>query len=181
MIHQRLGHVSFAKLRNIADFAGNWDPDEHEDRDTARSRHGYVIMFGGAPILWKSSIQNEIALSSTESEITGLSYGLRDAIPIMRLLKEMKEQGMPIASSHAKVHCKVFEDNSGALEIARIPKFRPRTKHMNNRIHHFRSYVDQTKEISIHKIGTEAQPADFLTKSLNEVLLQRHRKFVLGW
>lgn len=102
-------------------------------------------------------------------------------MPIMRLLKEMKEHGMPIGSAKTKVHCKVFEDNSGALEIARIPKFRPRTKHMNNRIHHFRSYVDQTKEISIHKIGTEDQPADFLTKPLNEELNERHRYFVLGW
>ena len=69
----------------------------------------------------------------------------------------------------------------GALEIARIPKFRPRTKHMNNRIHHFRSYVDITKEITIHKIATEDQPADFLTKPVNEELNAKHRKFVLGW
>ena len=164
-----------------ADFAGNWDPEEYEDPDTARSRHGYIIMFGGSPILWKSQLQNEFALSSTESEVTGLSYGLRDAIPIMRLLKEMKQHGIPIDSSNAKVHCKVFEDNTGALEIARIPKFRPRTKHMNNRIHHFRSYVDITKEITIHKIATEDQPADFLTKPVNEELNTKHRKFVLGW
>jgi hypothetical protein len=26
-----------------ADFAGKWDPEETEDRDTARSRHGYLI------------------------------------------------------------------------------------------------------------------------------------------
>ena len=163
-----------------ADFAGNWDPKEYTDRDTARSRHGYVIMYAGCPIMYKSQLQNECALSSTESEYTGLSYALRDAIPIMNLLKEMKAVGMPVRSSKAKVHCKVFEDNSGALEIAKIAKYRPRTKHLNCRLHHFRSYVD-TKEISIHKIGTEDQPADFLTKPVNEVLLRRHRKTVMGW
>ena len=47
---------------------GNWDPKDFEDRDTARSRHGYYIMYAGCPILWKSQLQNEIALSSTESE-----------------------------------------------------------------------------------------------------------------
>ena len=59
-----------------ADFAGNWDPKEFEDPDTARSRHGYFITFAGCPIVWKSQLQTEIALSSTESEYTGLSYAL---------------------------------------------------------------------------------------------------------
>ena len=120
-----------------ADFAGNWDPNEWNDRDTARSRHGYIIMYAGCPILWKSQLQNEIALSSTESDYTGLSYALREAIPIMNLFKEMKEVGIPVISDKPKVLCKVFEDNTGALEIAKVAKFRPRTKHLNNRLHHF--------------------------------------------
>ena len=55
-----------------ADFAGNFDKNESHLRDTARSRHGYVIMYEGVPT-WKSQLQPEIALSSTESEYTGLS------------------------------------------------------------------------------------------------------------
>jgi len=165
-----------------ADFAGNWNPEEHWDRDTARSRHGYIISYAGAPILWKSQLQTEIALSSTESEFTGLSYALRDAIPVMNLFKEMKERGYPISTAKSKVHCKVFEDNTGALEIARVPKFRPRTKHLNNRLHFFRSYTDGPEpEITCHKIDTTDQPADFLTKALSEDLLVRHRKEVMGW
>jgi len=162
-----------------ADFAGNWDPKEFEDPDTARSRHGYFITFAGCPIVWKSQLQTEIALSSTESEYTGLSYALREAIPIMRLYQEMIDNGIPIESSEAKVHCKVFEDNTGALEIARVHKFRPRTKHLNNRLHHFRSYVDNG--ITIHKIDTKEQPADMLTKPLNEELLYKFRKMMMGW
>ena len=163
-----------------ADFAGNWDPAETEDRDTARLRHGYIISYAGCPILWKSQLQSKVALSSTESEYTGLSYALRDAIPIMNLLSEMKQRGFPIRSSKAKVHCKVFEDNTGALEIAKIHKYRPRTKHLNNWLHHFRSYVDN-KQITIHKIDTKDQPADFLTKPLNEEMLVGLRSKVLGW
>ena len=138
-------------------------------------------MYAGCPILYKSQLQQEVALSSTESEYTGLSYALREAIPIMNLFKEMIKMGMPINSSKAKVHCKVFEDNSGALEIAKVAKFRPRTKHLNCRLHHFRSYVDDTKEVSIHKIDALSQPADFLTKPLNEELLTKFRKMVMGW
>ena len=40
-----------------ADFAGNWDKDEAaNDRDTARSRHGYIIMYNGCLIIWKSQL-----------------------------------------------------------------------------------------------------------------------------
>ena len=164
-----------------ASFCGDWDPVEAAtDRDTARSRHGYIINYAGCPLLWKSQLQTEIALSTTESEYTGLSYALRDAIPIMELLKEMKLRGYPIATAQAKVHCRVFEDNSGALEMAKVHKYRPRTKHLNIRLHHFRDYVER-QEISIHAIATEEQPADYLTKALNEIQLAKHRRTVMGW
>ena len=163
-----------------ADFSGNWDPKESQDRDTARSRHGYYIMYEGCPVMWKSQLQHEIALSSTESEYTGLSYALRDAIPVMELLKEMKGAGFAVGSPQADVHCRVFEDNSGALEIAKIHKYRPRMKHLNTRLHHFRSYVD-SKQISIHPIDTEDQLADILTKPVNEAILTKLRKRVMKW
>ncbi len=163
-----------------ADFAGAWDPEESDHRDTARSRHGYVISYKGCPLLWKSQLQTEIALSSTESEYTGLSYALRDAIPVMQTLKEMQGKGIPIDSAKGKIYCSVFEDNSGAVEMATHHKYRPRTKHLNVKLHHFRDYVNR-KEISIHHISTQRQPADLLTKSLNEELTVRHRKVIMGW
>ncbi|MEL7343177.1 MAG: Ty1/Copia family ribonuclease HI, partial [Bacteroidota bacterium] len=129
---------------------------------------------------WKSQLQTEIALSSTESEYTGLSYALRDAIPMMQLLNELKEANFPIDPEAPKVHCKVFEDNSGALAIAKEFKYRPRTKHLNVKLHHFRDYVER-KEISIHDIDTESQPADYLTKPLAETPHIRCRKRTQGW
>ncbi len=55
-------------------------------------------------------MQTEIALSSTESEYTGMSYGLREVIPIMEILKEMKAMQFPVTKGIPKVHCRVFED-----------------------------------------------------------------------
>jgi hypothetical protein len=135
------------------------------------------------PIVWKSQLQQEIALSSTEAEITSLSYALREAIPIIELLKEIRSHGhiRDTPSSHmTKVHCKVFEDNSGAIEIAKFPKYRPRTKHLNIRLFHFRGYVDRS-EITIHKIKSEDQPADVLTKPLSDNLFIKHWKRINGW
>jgi hypothetical protein len=71
----------------------------------------------------------------------------------MELLKEMKQLGFPVQSTTPEVHCKVFEDNSGALEIATTHKYRPRTKHLNVKLRHFRDYITR-KEISVHPIGT---------------------------
>ena len=83
----------------------------------------------------------EIGLSSTESKYTGLSNVLREAIPLMALLEELKEQGFPVDQTKASIQCKVFEDNSGAIEIATNHKWCPRTKHLNCRLHHFWSYI----------------------------------------
>jgi ATP-binding cassette subfamily B (MDR/TAP) protein 1 len=164
-----------------ADFAGNWNKEEAEDDgSTARSRYGYFIRYMGCPILWASKLQTEIALSSTESEFIGLSHALRTTIPLMELVKELKAHGYKMGSTKPKVHCEVFEDNSGAIEIAQVPKMRPRTKHINIKYYHFRDYVERG-EISIHKIATEEQPSDILTKPVNATLLNKHRGFIMGW
>ena len=99
----------------------------------------------------------------------------------MNLLKEMKKKGITVNTSKAKVRCKVFEDNTGALELAKEKKYRLRTKHLNIRLHHFRSYVDDTKEITIHKIDTKDHLEHLLTKPLNEEDLTRHRLTLMGW
>ena len=93
----------------------------------------------------------------------------------------MKTKGIKVSNNKAKVRCKVFEDDTGALEIAKEEKNRPRMKHMNINLHHFRSYVDDTKEITVHKIDTKEQPADLLTKPLNEEDFVRHRLAMMGW
>jgi len=163
-----------------ADFSGNWDKTDALDDATARSRHGYVIKFMDCPITWKSQLQHEIALSSTESEYTDLSYALREVIPIMNLIKEMASFGFVPSYSPPKVICKVFEDNSGALHMATVHKYRPRTKHLNVKLHHFRRYVNDG-QIEIHPIESAKQQADYLTKPVKSDTLKRLRKLVMGW
>jgi len=93
------------------------------DIDTACSRHGYIIKYLNCPIVWKSQLQGEVALSSSESEYTGLSYALREAIPIMNLLNELKDNGFVDEVAKPRIYCEVFEDNTGALEMAQIHKY----------------------------------------------------------
>ena len=124
-------------------------------------------------------MQTEVALSSTESECTGLSYVLCEAILLMSLLDELKEIGFPVDQTKATVQCKVFEDNSCAIEIATNHKWRPQTKHLNCHLHHLWSFVPH--RISIQHIPTDKQPADILTKAVDQTTLQRHRSWLMGW
>ena len=49
-----------------ADFAGLWGHEDPQDPHSVRSRTGYIITLSGCPILWKSSMQNLVALSSMD-------------------------------------------------------------------------------------------------------------------
>ncbi len=50
-----------------ADFAGLWTRDDKQDPHCVRSRTGYVICLADCPVLWKSQLQTEIALSTMEA------------------------------------------------------------------------------------------------------------------
>ncbi|MGL5934409.1 MAG: Ty1/Copia family ribonuclease HI, partial [Cetobacterium sp.] len=166
-----------------ADFAGNWDPDlAGVDPDTARSRHGFVVFLAGVPLLWKSSLQQEHALSSTESELIGLSMALKTTIPMMDMLQEMTDLGFDVGNGTKTLHCELFEDNNGALAIASMPRVRPQTKHINNKYFHFLDHTSRDDaKYTFTKIDTQDQPADMLTKPLAAEAHVKHRLFVQGW
>ncbi len=94
-----------------------------------------------------------------------MSISLRDVISIMEFIKEMMEHHIPVICTKPYVYCKVFKDNSGALELARLPKLRPCTKHINVCYHHFCEHV-RNGLIKIFPVGTADQIADVLTKAL---------------
>ena len=62
-----------------------------------------------------------------------------------------------------------FEDNLGALELARVPRMRPRTKHIKIKYHHFRQYVAEGL-IKIEPIDTLDHLADVFTKAVSRDL-----------
>ena len=174
-----------------ADFSGNWSKDSAEwDTDTARSRSGFVITYAGCPIYWGSKMQTEIALSTTEAEYITASESLRHALHLMALITELKQRHFPVHTQTTTVHTRLYEDNSGAIELLKVAKLRPRTKHLNIKYHHFRSAIIDSRitvqpppegTISVHKIETECQPADMLTKSLSPPLFKKHRLYINGW
>ena len=123
--------------------------------------------------------QSQVAMSTTEAEYIAMSQSLHDVLPIMYLIEEIKSRGFQVISTVPQVFCKVFEDNSSALELARLPKLRPRTKHINTCYHHFHEHICLGL-IKIYPVGTADQTADVLTKALPQNDLQRHQKSFCG-
>ena len=78
------------------DFVGNYDCQDRQIRDTARSRNGYIAMHKGLPVSYTYQLQAKICLFSTESEYIGLSHALREVIPLILLLQEMKQHSLII-------------------------------------------------------------------------------------
>ena len=164
-----------------ADYTGNWHcTDAHINPMMSKSRSSWVIRFAGAPITWASKMQTITALSTTEAEYIALSTSLREVIPLMGILKETHEHGLPVQYLPPKVHCTVFEDNSGALEHACLPKMPPRIKHINQSFHHFREHVER-QEIIVKAMPTDKQMADILIKPLPEAACVHHRRSIMGW
>jgi hypothetical protein len=105
-----------------ASFCGLRDKETaSKDPSTAKAHTGYLISFAKCPILWASKLQTKYTLSTTESEYVSLSTALRQVIPLMGLLKEMKEHGVVEKDYCPKVFCKAFEDNLGALVLTCAP------------------------------------------------------------
>ena len=147
---------------------------------TSNSRSGWLVCFAGVPITWASKMQTITAMSTTETEYIALSTSLREVIPMMGMLQEAREHGLQVDYLPPKVHCTVFENNSSALELARLRKIRPRTKHINQSYHHFREHVER-QEVSIQAMPMDAQLADILTKPLPEPPIMCHCKAIMGW
>jgi hypothetical protein len=164
-----------------ADFCGLWNPQTAmNDAMTSKSRTGFVINYAGCPLTWASRLQTETALSTTEAEYMALSENTRVLLPIMDLLEEGMKHGVPVHTTEPTVRCRIFEDNAGALELANVPKMRPRTRHINQKYHHFRAHV-KSGRLKVLQVATENQLADQFTKGLGLGLFLSLRMRVMGW
>jgi hypothetical protein len=53
-------------------------------------------------------------------------------------MKETKKYILKDTITVPTIRCTIFGDNEGAKAVAKLPKLKPPTKHINARIHHFR-------------------------------------------
>jgi hypothetical protein len=167
-----------------ADFAGLYGHEHVQDPHCARSRTGYVILAFGCPVLWRSRLQTEIALSTMEAEYVALSTACKDFFPVIDIVKELSSAVGLSSDFVANLHGKIFEDNVGALTLGNLEPRRmtPRSKHYAIKYHWFRERVyDPANRITLVKIDTRSQLGDLFTKGLTTATFVHLRCLLMGW
>ena len=128
-----------------ADFAGNYNAKEVNNPATMQSHTRFVITLGSVPVLWKSVVQTEIAISTLEAEYIALSTVMRKLIQLQTVLFEMKNTfGLKISNNLSMIST-VFEGNWACYILATTdpPHMTPRLKSLAVKYHWFRSHLSE--------------------------------------
>ena len=130
------------------------------------------MMCAGGPVSWHSKTQKCVTLSTTQVEYVAMS-DMGKEILFLR-------QVWCVALPKARMPCiAMYEDNEGAIQIAKHPISNSNSKHIDVR-HHFLRELVERKEIEIIHIASQYQHADFLTKALPEREFEFHRGIVMN-
>ena len=127
---------------------GYTDASFQTDKDDSKSQSGFVFKVNGGAVSWKSSKQETVANSTTETEYIAASEAAKEGVWIRKFLIELGV--FPNVSSPLDLYC----DNSGAIEQAKEPRNHQKSKHVMRRFHLIRELIDRA-EIKICKIHTE--------------------------
>ncbi|KAI3507425.1 hypothetical protein L1887_22411 [Cichorium endivia] len=124
---------------------------------TRRSRTGYLLLLGGAPVSWKTKKQSVVSRSSAEAEYRAMATTVSEVLWMRWLLKDLTvnlEDATPL-------YC----DNQAARHIANNPVFHERTKHVEMDCFFVRERVESHEILPLH-VTSKQQIADLLTKPL---------------
>ena len=97
-----------------------------------------MVNFSNCPLLWVSKLQIYIALSTLHSEYVALSHSVRALLPFKSIIKEVIDN-LGIGSWKLKFVSRstVYEDNNGAIVVAKGPRMTPTSNHIAVKYHWF--------------------------------------------
>ncbi len=165
-----------------ANFVGLWTKDNKQDPHCVCSQTGYVICLSNCPVLWKSKLQTEIALSTMEAEYVALSTSCHDLFPLIDITNRLCTALQFKMQAETHMHIKIHEDNIGAHMLGKLEPQRmtPQSKHYAVTYHWFRKHIGP-RNIHLVKISSEDQLGNLFTKGLSQVMFSRLRKQLTGW
>lgn len=123
---------------------------------TGRSTSGYVMLYAGGAISWRSQRQAIVATSTTEAEVVAASEAAKEVIWLRRLF-----QGIV----NLKEVPTLQVDNRAAVKLSYNPEYHRRTKHIQIKHFFVREKVLE-KKLNVEQVSSEEQIADILTKPL---------------
>ena len=149
------------------------DADWASDATDRRSTTGYCVSMSerSSLISWKSRKQPTVALSTCEAEYMALASAIQECMYLLQLLKGIDK------SHYAQT--KVFDDNQGAIALARNPVNRQRCKHIDIKYHFVRETVNSGK-IGLEYCPTDRMIADIMTKPATKLQLKKFAQYLFG-
>ena len=146
-----------------SDWGGNWK--------NRKSISGSTIFMAGAPVMYKTKMQQTVALSSTEAEFVAASETGKMILYIRSLLDEL--------GIYVKKATPMYIDNAGARQMANAQKPTRRTRHLDIRYFALTEWTERDF-IILKPISTSDNNSDALTKALGRQLFTRHKSTLLG-
>ena len=116
--------ILFSRGFKHANLLWGWvDADWAGDTDTRRSHTGFVLMFNGGPISWKSRRQDSVALSTLEAEYMTASEGGKEVVYIRAILQDF--------GFTQKGPTNLYEDNLAAVAMSTNPVRSKYSRHID--------------------------------------------------
>jgi ribonuclease HI len=142
------------------------------DPNTRRSITGFVVMYGGGPIAFKTKQQKAVTTSSTEAELIAAV----SAAKVIRYLRSvLADMGLP-QDAPSVMH----EDNQAVLDIVNKQIPSERTRHCD--IQYFAIQEWRARGlVKMAYIPGIINPADQATKAVGPVLHYRHVPRSMGF
>ena len=162
-----------------ADFAGLHGRDPQEMPTSARSRTGYIMFFGHSPLLGKSKLQTETALSTFHTEYVALAAAMRQLIVVQWVLQDAVAC-LLLKPKQPKIHATVHKDNTSSHALANNQRLSDRSKSLNTKYHFFWEWINDGMA-SVVKCTTDEQQAHCMMKRLVPEKFESSRKKSQGW
>ena len=137
--------------------------------DDRKSVSGALYTLGGMVTGWSSKTQHTTALSTGESEYISMSHCVQDTLFRRNLINEIEK--------HADSAI-IYEDNEGAIFLARNQQISMRTKHIEMRSHFIRDCI-KNLWVKVKKVMTENNVSDIMTKNCDVETFLRHTEKIL--
>jgi hypothetical protein len=162
--HRRKVKLTYRRPRDLQSVA-MVDANYGSNRDDRKSVSGAIYTVGGSITGWSSKTQKSVTLSSTEAEYCAMAMGAQEVMYARQLMNEL---GFGLKPGI------IFEDNTGAIFLARNRQVGQKTKHIDIR-HHFVRDLKEEGKLEIRYVNTDHNEADICTKNMSESTFEVHR------